>query len=65
MTKAALDKMTKTMAYEFAKHKVPVRVNAIAPGVFPSEINTPDVLANIATEPYPGSPEVVPARRAG
>ncbi|KAF5331802.1 hypothetical protein D9758_016870 [Tetrapyrgos nigripes] len=37
-TKAGLDHLTGTLAREFAIHKVPVRVNGIAPGPFPSEI---------------------------
>jgi NAD(P)-dependent dehydrogenase (short-subunit alcohol dehydrogenase family) len=36
-TKAGLEHLTGTMAREFAIHKVPIRVNCIAPGPFPSQ----------------------------
>lgn len=37
-SKAASNHLTKMMSYEFVEAGIPIRVNAIAPGVFPSEL---------------------------
>lgn len=38
--KAGLTHLTKVLATEFALRQAPIRVNAIAPGVFPSELSS-------------------------
>ncbi|XP_009596119.1 uncharacterized protein [Nicotiana tomentosiformis] len=54
-SKAAMDSMTKVMALELGEHNV--RVNAIAPGIFKSEITEKllqkDWLKNVATRSVP------------
>ncbi|KAK7690308.1 hypothetical protein QCA50_006965 [Cerrena zonata] len=51
-SKAALSHMTKMMAAEFALKKIPVRVNAVAPGVYESEMThlkiTPDLVDKVS-----------------
>lgn len=51
-TKAALSHLTKMMATEFALKKIPVRVNAVAPGVYESEMThleiTPDLVDKVS-----------------
>ncbi|KAA1469780.1 short-chain dehydrogenase [Dentipellis sp. KUC8613] len=64
-SKAAASHLTKMMSTEFALHKIPVRVNAVSPGVYSSEMTLDDVvsaedLASIAQSLIP-----VPAGRAG
>ncbi|ETW81782.1 hypothetical protein HETIRDRAFT_444923 [Heterobasidion irregulare TC 32-1] len=64
-SKAAASHLTKMMATEFALKGIPVRVNAIAPGVYASEmtfdaIEGPEAVAKIAQSVVP-----VPAARSG
>ncbi|KAF9254060.1 NAD(P)-binding protein [Marasmius fiardii PR-910] len=44
-SKAAVDHLTVNMASEFARNDLPIRVNAIQPGTFPSEMTMVDVNA--------------------
>ncbi len=64
VTKAALDKLTLVLGMSFAGRGIPIRVNALQPGVFASQLISPEVLEAIKTN----IPEVVapiPARRHG
>ncbi|KAF5362922.1 hypothetical protein D9758_007106 [Tetrapyrgos nigripes] len=67
ISKAGINELTSVWATEFAMHKVPVRVNCILPGPFPSEINgTPEDMAKwIRTEPVPGLLNPIPTARPG
>ncbi|KAK7461275.1 hypothetical protein VKT23_008451 [Stygiomarasmius scandens] len=66
ISKAGVDRLTVTMATEFALSKIPVRVNAIAPGVFPSNLSGPaEEVAKWMTQPLPGAFNPNPLRRAG
>jgi len=64
-SKAASIHLTKLLASEIAKNGLKVRVNSIAPGVFPSEMTADesgsDQKSHIEKEKY----EKVPARRPG
>ncbi|KAL0573849.1 hypothetical protein V5O48_008089 [Marasmius crinis-equi] len=69
-SKAASDHLTVNMAAEFARNDIPIRVNAIQPGVFPSEMTTENVEAlnrSLRQKPFSGlmtkGPEVT--RRCG
>jgi len=62
--KAAADHLTKMLATEFALKKIPVRVNAIAPGVFATEM-TAVSLRPEDTDKVAKGLQPVPARRAG
>ncbi|KLO15202.1 NAD-binding protein [Schizopora paradoxa] len=54
-SKAALGHLTKVMAEDLASKGMPIRINAIAPGVFPSELTAPkEILDKIATQPGTG-----------
>ncbi|KAI0013843.1 hypothetical protein F4779DRAFT_561567 [Xylariaceae sp. FL0662B] len=65
-SKAAASHLTRMLASEIAANKLKVRVNAIAPGVFPSEMTTGDSAedqkSHISREKYA---EKVPAGRPG
>ncbi|KAK0475194.1 short-chain dehydrogenase [Armillaria novae-zelandiae] len=63
-TKAALDKLTLILGASFAGRAIPVRVNAIQPGFFASQLVGPQLLETIKTE-VPGFLAPVPARRHG
>ncbi|KAK0446578.1 short-chain dehydrogenase [Desarmillaria tabescens] len=65
-TKAALEKLTHVLGTSFAGRGIPIRVNALEPGLFPSEIATREVvkMMNFA-EPLPGFGAPIPARRPG
>ncbi|KAF5362847.1 hypothetical protein D9758_007084 [Tetrapyrgos nigripes] len=66
ISKSALHHLTSIWATEFALHKIPVRVNCIAPGPFPSELTgTRDDMAEWITEPLPGLFNPVPTLRPG
>ena len=56
--------MTKMMSTEYALNKIPVRINAIAPGVYASEMTydeiSPEDVGKVAQSIVP-----VPAERAG
>ncbi|KAL2047406.1 hypothetical protein N7G274_001427 [Stereocaulon virgatum] len=64
-SKGAANQLTKILASEVANHGIKVRINAIAPGVFPSEMTTGESKDNqkseIPTEKYGH----LPARRPG
>ncbi|KAK0197854.1 hypothetical protein F5146DRAFT_1130768 [Armillaria mellea] len=65
MTKSALDKLTLVLATSFAGRDIPIRVNALAPGVFASQLISPEVLEAIRTKPLPGTVAPIPAKRQG
>lgn len=64
-SKGAANQLTKLLAAEVSNHGIKVRVNAIAPGVFPSEMTAgssgDDQKSEIPKEKY----EHLPARRPG
>ncbi|KAK0440704.1 short-chain dehydrogenase [Armillaria borealis] len=64
VTKAALDKLTLVLGMSFAGRGIPIRVNALQPGAFASQIIGPDVLEAIKME-IPGVTALIPARRHG
>ncbi|KAI3614030.1 short-chain dehydrogenase [Moniliophthora roreri] len=65
-TKAALDHLTTLLATEFALHEIPVRVNGISPGPFPSQLAGPEVvLSEVMKKPMPGAVNPSPAKRPG
>ncbi|KAF8920345.1 hypothetical protein CPB85DRAFT_1429142 [Mucidula mucida] len=64
-TKAALDQLTRSLAADFGKRDVPIRVNSLVPGFFPSEIISAERLESIKTTVVPGFVAVVPAKRGG
>lgn len=64
VTKAALDKLTLVIGASFAGRGIPIRVNAIQPDFFASQIVSPKLLETIKTE-VPGFLAPVPARRHG
>ncbi|KAK0442238.1 uncharacterized protein EV420DRAFT_1078173 [Desarmillaria tabescens] len=64
-TKAALNKLTLVLATSFAQRNIPIRVNALAPGVFASQLVSPEVLEAIRTRPLPGLVAPIPAKRQG
>uniref|UniRef100_A0A0W0F6V2 Putative short-chain dehydrogenase n=1 Tax=Moniliophthora roreri TaxID=221103 RepID=A0A0W0F6V2_MONRR len=65
-TKAALDHLTTLLATEFALHDIPVRVNGIAPGPFPSQLGGPEeVLSEMTKKPMPGAVNALPLKRPG
>ncbi|KAF9459790.1 short-chain dehydrogenase [Collybia nuda] len=65
-TKVGVEHLTKTMATEFALQGIPVRVNAISPGVFVSELTAPaEVLAVLTQGPPTGALLPAPVKRAG
>ncbi len=63
VTKAALDKLTLVLGTSFAGRGIPIRVNALQPGAFASQIVGPEVLEAIKTD-IPGV-AATPARRFG
>ena len=63
-SKAALDQLTVLLATLFASTGLPIRVNGIAPGVFPSQMNA-DYIEDIATQIAPGLVGPIPAQRVG
>ncbi|KAK0199316.1 hypothetical protein DFS33DRAFT_1388764 [Desarmillaria ectypa] len=64
-TKAALEKLTLVLGTSFAGRDTPIRVNALAPGAFASQLTSADVLESMKTKPLPGSAALIPARRHG
>ncbi|KAK0446592.1 uncharacterized protein EV420DRAFT_897531 [Desarmillaria tabescens] len=64
-TKAALNKLTLVLGTSFAGRGIPIRVNAIEPGVFASQMAPTEVLESLKTKPLPGGAALVPARRHG
>ncbi|SJL11699.1 related to dehydrogenases with different specificities (related to short-chain alcohol dehydrogenases) [Armillaria ostoyae] len=65
MTKSALDKLTLVLGASFAQRGIPIRVNVLAPGVFASQLISPEVLEAIKTKPLPGLVAPIPAKRQG
>ncbi|KAK7466100.1 hypothetical protein VKT23_004825 [Stygiomarasmius scandens] len=66
-SKAGLDHLTKTMAYEFATNNVPIRVVCISPGPFPSEITgtTESIDRAIRDGNFWGGTAIPPNKRSG
>ncbi|KAK0199317.1 hypothetical protein DFS33DRAFT_1268745, partial [Desarmillaria ectypa] len=64
-TKAALEKLTLVLGTSFAGRDIPVRVNALAPGVFASQLTSAEMLESLKTKPLPGGTAPIPARRHG
>ncbi|KAL9104591.1 MAG: hypothetical protein Q9163_000456 [Psora crenata] len=64
-SKAAADQLTKLLASEVANHGMKVRINAIAPGVFPSEMTTGESKDNQKSEIPAEKYGHLPARRPG
>ncbi|KAK0245115.1 short-chain dehydrogenase [Armillaria nabsnona] len=65
VTKAALDKLTLVLATSFAGRGIPIRVNALQPGVFASEMVPPELLEALKTQLLPGQVAPIPAGRHG
>ena len=64
-SKGAADHLTKLLASEVANHGMKVRINAIAPGVFPSEMTAGDSKENQKSEIPAEKYAHLPARRPG
>lgn len=64
-SKGAANHLTKILASEVANHGMKVRINAIAPGVFPSEMTTGDSKENQKSEMPADKYAHLPARRPG
>ncbi|KAK0475169.1 hypothetical protein IW261DRAFT_507672 [Armillaria novae-zelandiae] len=65
VTKAALDKLTLVLAMSFAGRDIPIRVNVLAPGLFPSEMAGRELVEMVKTKPLPGMVAPIPTRRHG
>ncbi|KAJ7589702.1 short-chain dehydrogenase [Mycena floridula] len=66
VTKVGLEHLTTTMAAEFARRRIPIRVNALVPGMFLSERSaSEEVLKQRAQIPLPGLIAPAPVLRAG
>ncbi|KAF8888504.1 NAD(P)-binding protein [Mucidula mucida] len=63
-SKTALEKVSVGLATDFARRKIPIRVNVIHPGVFPSAMVPADSLQKMET-PLPGFIAPTPLGRAG
>ncbi|KAF9024112.1 NAD(P)-binding protein [Hymenopellis radicata] len=63
-SKAALDKITVVLATDFASRRLPIRINQISPGMFPSQLSA-ELLDDLSTKPLPGFVAPVPSGRAG
>ncbi|KAK0438959.1 short-chain dehydrogenase [Armillaria borealis] len=64
VTKAALDKLTLVLGMSFAERGIPIRVNALQPGFFASQMVGPQVLEAMKTK-IPEFAAPVPVRRHG
>lgn len=64
-SKGAANQLTKILASEVANHGMKVRINAIAPGVFPSEMTAGDSKENQKSEIPAEKYGHLPARRPG
>ncbi|KIM36691.1 hypothetical protein M413DRAFT_77881, partial [Hebeloma cylindrosporum] len=64
-TKAALEQITTSLAADLAQRKVPVRINAIEPGVFPTDIVPAEVFEEYRTKALSGLVVPVPLLRWG
>ncbi len=60
-----MDKLTLVLGTSFAGRDIPIRVNALEPGVFASQMASAEVLESLKTKPLPGGTALVPARRHG
>ncbi|KAK0232651.1 hypothetical protein IW262DRAFT_1257720, partial [Armillaria fumosa] len=65
VTKVALDKLTLVLGTSFAQRDIPIRVNVLAPGVFASQLISPEMLEVIKAKPVPGTVAPIPAKRHG
>ncbi|KAK0197873.1 short-chain dehydrogenase [Armillaria mellea] len=65
LTKAALDKLTLVLGMSFAGRGIPIRVNALQPGLFASQMISPEILESVKTKTAPGFAAPIPARRHG
>jgi len=65
VTKAALEHMTTSMAADLAQKKIPIRINAIQPGVFPTDIVPAEVFEEHKAKAFPGLIAPVPLLRFG
>ncbi|KAK0197861.1 hypothetical protein F5146DRAFT_922347 [Armillaria mellea] len=65
ITKSALHKLTLVLATSFAQRGIPIRVNVLSPGLFASELVSPELLEVIKTKPLPGMVAPIPAKRQG
>ncbi|KAK0438983.1 hypothetical protein EV421DRAFT_1713817 [Armillaria borealis] len=64
-TKSALEKLTLVLGTSFAGRDIPIRVNALEPGIFASQSTSTEFLESLKTKPVPGSVAPIPARRHG
>ena len=64
-SKGAADQLTRILASEVANHGMKVRINAIAPGVFPSEMTAGESKDNQKSEIPADKYAHLPARRPG
>ncbi|KAK0438990.1 hypothetical protein EV421DRAFT_1906324 [Armillaria borealis] len=64
-TKSGLEKLTLVLGTSFAGRDIPIRVNALEPGVFASQLTSAEFLEALKTKPVPGSVAPIPARRHG
>jgi len=64
-TKAALEQITTSMAADLAVRKVPIRINAIQPGVFPTDMAPAELIEKYRTKAFPGFIAPVPLSRWG
>ncbi|KAF9010338.1 NAD(P)-binding protein [Hymenopellis radicata] len=64
VSKSALDKLSIGLATDFAHRGIPIRVNVLHPGMFPSEMAPPATEENIAAA-LPGLIAPVPVQRTG
>ncbi|THU83988.1 short-chain dehydrogenase [Dendrothele bispora CBS 962.96] len=64
-SKAGVNHLTTSMATEFALSKIPVRVNCISPGAFPSQLTGSEDALNSYITQLPGTINPPPALRAG
>ncbi|KAK0475168.1 short-chain dehydrogenase [Armillaria novae-zelandiae] len=64
-TKAALERLTLNLGTSFAGRDIPIRVNALEPGMFASEATSTELLESLKTKPLPGSVAPIPVRRHG
>ncbi len=64
-SKAALNHLTRPLAADFGKRGVPIRVNALVPGLFPSDVVSPEFFESVKTTPVTGFVALTPAKRGG
>jgi len=65
VTKAALEHITTSMAADLAQKKVPIRINAIQPGAFHTEIVPAKVYEEYKMKAFPGLIAPIPLLRLG